>query len=405
MIEKLQKLVNSKRTEIVRWLDLKKSSGVPIYSSYDIRDNGTKAVIVDSNLFPGGFNNLTKDSLGWASCMFEMHISKHTKSKEILIIPEAHTRNKYYLSNLCYIKMALERAGYTVTIGSVREDIVDTIEVDSSCGSTLTLERMKNENGKLETKSFKDGIILLNNDFSVSAPPLLYNVKNPIMPHLDLGWFQRQKSNHFKHMNAIVKEFSDFIDIDPWLLSPATEHVNKVDFGERKNIDKIAQKVDEVILKTKKKYDEYGITEEPFAFVKDNSGTYGMGTLSLHSGRELLDANGKRRRRMKKGKQGSTISSVIVQEGISTKHKVNGSTAEPVLYSVGGKVVGGFMRIHDTKDAKGSLNAPGQKFDILLKDNITRPIVDFVHTDVELSIYEILADLATIAAGREMQEL
>ena len=153
-----------------------------------------------------------------------------------------------------------------------------------------------------------------------------------------------------------------------------------------------------------KKYDEYKITEKPYVFVKDNSGTYGMGILSVHSGQELLDLNSKERRSMKSGKERNPINSVIVQEGISTKYKVNGGTAEPVLYMIGGKTVGGFMRIHDEKDEKTSLNAPGSKFDVLLREKLTKPILDFVDEKDELSIYSVLATIGSIAIGYEMKE-
>ena len=63
------------------------------------------------------------------------------------------------------------------------------------------------------------------------------------------------------------------------------------------------------------------------------------------------------------------------------------------------------MRMHDSKDEKASLNAPDAKFDVLLKDNITRPIIDFVDENKELSLYALLANIANIAIGKEMEEV
>ena len=37
---------------------MKENIPLPIYGSFDIRDAGWKAVVVDSNAFPAGFNNL-----------------------------------------------------------------------------------------------------------------------------------------------------------------------------------------------------------------------------------------------------------------------------------------------------------------------------------------------------------
>ncbi|MAE42928.1 glutamate--cysteine ligase [Candidatus Woesearchaeota archaeon] len=406
MIESLQRLVNEKREEVIQWVDKKrKEVTLPINSSFDIRDNGIKASIVDSNLFPAGFNNLSWESKKLASEYFKQFIPSICETKNILVIPEAHTRNLFYLSNLNSLREILINAGYNVVLGSIRGDIEETLEVVDSNKQKLTLEKMKHVNGNIQTKSFEKGLILLNNDFSVKAPELLNDVKECITPPLKLGWMHRKKSNHFKHFCKLIKEFSDNVGIDDWILCPRTKEVDDINFGTGKNIEKVAEVVDKIIAESKEKYEKYGVDEKPYVFVKDNSGTYGMGIISVHSGKEILELNSKQRRKMKAGKKKSLINSVIVQDGISTKYKVNGRSAEPVLYSVGGRNVGGFMRMHDSKDEKASLNAPDAKFDVLLKDNITRPIIDFVDENKELSLYALLANIANIAIGKEMEEV
>jgi len=406
MIEEIQNTINDKRNEIISWVEEKrKEVSTPIYSSFDIRDNGIKATIVDSNLFPAGFNNLSWESKRLASEYFRQFIPTLCKSKNILIVPEAHTRNLFYLSNLHALHSILSGAGYKVTLGSIREDIEDTLIVKDSCDHPLSLEKMNNVGGKLQTKSFKEGMILLNNDFSVQVPKLLENVKECIAPPLQLGWLHRKKSNHFYHFCKLIDEFCDKMGIDKFLLCPLTREVNEIDFTSGLNIDKIAEEVDKIISILEKKYDEYKIKEKPYVFVKDNSGTYGMGIFSVHSGKEVMELNSKQRRKMKSGKEKSTINSVIIQDGISTKYKFNGASAEPVLYSVCGKIVGGFMRMHDEKDEKSSLNAPGAKFDVLLRDNITKPIIDFVDENRELSLYTLLTNMGNIAIGKEMEEI
>lgn len=406
MIHDIQKLINEKRDDIIRWVDNKRSEiSLPIYSSFDIRDSGKKATIVDSNLFPAGFNNLPSESKDLASKYFKEAVPELCRCNDVLIIPEAHTRNLFYLSNLNCLKKIINGAGYNAILGSIREDIDEILEVEDSNGEKLILERMNNVDGKLQTKSFKKGLILLNNDFSVEAPELLRNVKECITPSLKLGWMHRRKNNYFRHFCRLITEFSGDVGIDEWILCPKTKEVNDIDFISGKNIDKVAEAVDYIISTTREKYDEYGIREKPYAFIKDNSGTYGLGIIAVSSGKEVLELNSKQRRRMKAGKQSVPINSVIVQEGITTKFKVEGKPAEPVIYTVGGKVVGGFMRIHDERDEKTSLNAPGAKFDVLLRDKITRPIVDFVDEKKELSLYVLLASIGNIAVGHEMGEI
>jgi len=406
MIDNLHEILNEKRIDVKSWVDAQlKDKPVPIYSSFDIRDNGIKASIVDSNLFPAGFNNLTNESQYSASLHFKKIIPTLCQSKAILIIPEAHTRNLYYLSNLNTLKKIIENAGYKVIIGSIREDIDETLTVNDSDGRELTLEKMKNAKGILKTKNFDHGLILLNNDFSTPAPELLAQVKECIAPPIKLGWTHRKKMSFFKHFCKLAHSFGEEMKFDHWLICPATKEINDIDFSTGKNIDAIAQETDEMIDGIQKKYDEYKIKEKPFVFIKDNSGTYGMGIITVSSGKDVLELNSKERRSMKSGKEQNPINSVIVQEGIATKHTVNEGTAEPVLYCVGGNVVGGFMRIHNEKDEKSSLNAPGAKFDVLLRDHITRPIVDFIDEKDALSLYSVLAHLGTIAISKEMEEV
>jgi len=406
MIQELQNLINSRRKEVISWVKEERSKvPMPVYSSFDIRDNGTKASIVDSNLFPAGFNNLSWESCKLASEYFKIFLPTLCKTKNILIVPEAHTRNLFYLSNLNSLKKILEDADYKVSLGSVRDDIDDTLEVKDSDNNPLILEKMKNINGKLTTKSFGCGMILLNNDFSTRAPDLLKNVTECIAPPIKLGWLHRKKSHHFSYFCKLINEFSQKMDIDDWLLCPRTHEVDDIDFMTGKNVEKIAKIADKIISESKEKYKKYGVSGKPHVFVKDNSGTYGMGVFSAYSGKEILELNSKQRRKMKSGKEKSQISSVIIQDGISTRFNVKSHAAEPVLYSVAGKVVGGFMRIHDSKDNEQSLNAPGAKFDVLLKDNITKPIIDFIGDNSQISLYSLLANIANIAIGKEMKNL
>jgi len=67
---------------------------------------------------------------------------------------------------------------------------------------------MKNVNGKLTTKSFDCGMVLLNNDFSTEAPSLLKDVSECIAPPIKLGWLHRKKSHHFKHFCKLINQFS-----------------------------------------------------------------------------------------------------------------------------------------------------------------------------------------------------
>ena len=70
----------------------------PFYTSVDLRNAGYKLAPVDTNLFPAGFNNL--NPAFEALCIQAVQLAVERLSHQvdrILIIPENHTRNLFYL--------------------------------------------------------------------------------------------------------------------------------------------------------------------------------------------------------------------------------------------------------------------------------------------------------------------
>ena len=107
------------------------------------------------------------------------------------------------------------------------------------------------------------------------------------------------------------------------------------------------------------KYRQHSITEEPYVFVKNNSGTYGLGVVEARKGQDVESWNYKSKKKMKASKGGGGISEVIFQEGIPSALREDNATAEPVIYMVGSELAGGFLRTHEKKDSHQSLNSPG----------------------------------------------
>ena len=70
----------------------------PFYSSVDLRNAGYKLAPVDTNLFPGGFNNLNPAFRPLCVQAAMTAIEKVCpEAKNLLLIPENHTRNLHYL--------------------------------------------------------------------------------------------------------------------------------------------------------------------------------------------------------------------------------------------------------------------------------------------------------------------
>ena len=50
--------------------------------------------------------------------------------------------------------------------------------------------------------------------------------------------------------------------------------------------------------KVQKKYQEYGVAEDPYCYIKADNGTYGIAVWPVFSGTEVLEINKKERNKM-----------------------------------------------------------------------------------------------------------
>ena len=67
----------------------------PFYGSVDLRNSGFKLAPVDTNLFPGGFNNLNPDFHALCVQAAMTAVEKICPdARDALLIPENHTRNR-----------------------------------------------------------------------------------------------------------------------------------------------------------------------------------------------------------------------------------------------------------------------------------------------------------------------
>jgi len=404
----LQDYLKTQEKEITTWYKRKinyfneKNVLLPVFSSFDIRGNGHKVSIVDSNVFPSGFNNLDSSSRKYASTQFLNYLSSISHERYILIITENHTRNTYYFSNIKTLSHILTQAGFKTFLGFIEEngDPHPRIVMDNN-GTSLELERIIRNGNSIHTKSFCNGIILLNNDFSVKRPEILDNINQLVLPPISLGWFNRKKSTHFRCFTKYLKEIASFISFDPWLLDTFSTHVDNINFKEKDSLHDVAEAVDFIIDKISLKFKEYHINEKPLVFIKNNSGTYGLGIISVSSGKEIKHLNSKNRKKMILGKERSRIDSVLIQEGITSKYTVDNCPAEPVIYNVGGKVVGGFMRVNRLQDKYKNLNTRGMFFKEIIENDLTRSLI---LKNGEFSLYSMLTMIANLAIADECHQ-
>ena len=394
---------------IEHWLRKKwRDYTLPFYCSVDLRNSGFKLAPVDTNLFPGGFNNLNPAFTPLCVHAMMSAVEKICPdAHSILLIPENHTRNIFYLQNIAALQNIMRHAGMDVRIGSLLPEITTPTKIDLPDGQSLTLEPIERKNNRLGVANFDPCTVLLNNDLSTGTPEILKNLDQVVIPPLHAGWATRQKSKHFSAYNKIANEFAELIDIDPWLINPLFASCGQINFQEQQGIDCMANAADKILSELKEKYAQYSVKEEPFVIIKADSGTYGMGIMTIKNGADIQTLNRKQRNKMAVVKEGLKVSNVLVQEGVYTFENINQAVAEPVIYMIDHFVVGGFYRVHTGRGTNENLNAPGMHFVPLAFEATCLPPNQAAlqnSTPNRFYAYGVVARLALLAAALELEK-
>jgi len=405
----LEKHLLDHRTEIESWFRKQFiSTPAPFYASVDLRNAGYKLAPVDTNLFPAGFNNLHPDLRSLAVHAAQTAVTQICPIADgILLIPENHTRNTFYLENVFALKSILETAGYEVKIGSLLEDLTEPMDIELPSGNTLTLKPLIRKEDKVGVEDFFPCAVLLNNDLSGGRPKILEGIDQMLLPPMELGWANRYKNQHFKHYAEVTQVFAELIDIDPWLITPTSVACGPINFKERTGLEALAASVNNVLKDTQNYYDTHDISCKPFVIVKSDSGTYGMAIMSVNTPEDILNLNRKQRNKMASVKEGLHVEQMLVQEGVYTFETLEQAVAEPVVYMIGSHVVGGFYRVHTGKTATDNLNSPGMHFEPLsFEESCVVPDENQAPdaSPNRFYAYGVIARLALLAAARELAE-
>ena len=409
-LQELERVVLAKRPEIERWFRGQWSAHeVAFYCSVDLRNSGFKLAPVDTNLFPGGFNNLNPEFL--PLCVHAaMSAVEHlcSDAQGFLLVPENHTRNLNYLQNVAVLRRILQGAGLTVRVASLIPELREPTEIVTSAGEKLLLEPLERRGNRIGVAGFDPCAVLLNNDLSAGVPAILEGIEQPIVPPLVAGWTTRRKSHHFHAYDRVAEEFARLIGIDPWVVNPIFSQCGKVNFTQKEGEDCLAANVEFVLAEVREKYRQYGITEPPFAIVKADAGTYGMGIMTVKSVDDVRNLNRKTRNKMAVIKEGQPVHEVIIQEGVYTFESVEGAVAEPVVYMIDQFVVGGFYRVHQGRGIDENLNSPGAQYaHLAFETDCHTPDCGGKPGDPpnRFYTYGVIARLANLAAAVEVEEL
>lgn len=410
---KLEEQLLSRCDAIEKWFESHwKLTVPPIYGSVDLRNAGFKLAPIDMNLFPAGFNNLNPNFLSISITAAKNILQKIAPStRNILVIPEAHTRNLPYWSNIKTLQKILEQAGFKVKFASLDENLKSAHVIQLEIGDTITIESLVRHGNELFVGEWKPDVILLNNDLSEGIPNILRDLKQPLLPPVELGWSTRLKSVHFRYYAEVASAFAEQFHFDPWLISPFFNYCGKVDFMQQEGLGCVISHAEVLFKEIQKKYDEYHISQQPFLIVKADSGTYGMAVMTVRNIEELKSLNRKQRTKMASTKGGRSVERVIIQEGVHTFETITigdeQAVAEPVIYLWGDHVVGGFYRVHKERGVDENLNAPGMQFEPLAFRKTCHEPSGAMGPDAsenQYYIYGVVAKLSMLAAAQEMKE-
>ena len=236
-------------------------------------------------------------------------------------------------------------------------------------------------------------MILLNNDLTEGIVPGLGTGR--VSPPPVMGWHSRKKSHHYEALSEYVEEIAEMLGVESWNLI-TDWFVSKDKCLDRESCRiELAAEVDEFISKIKQKYTEIGIDREPVVFIKNDSGTYGLGILSVKSGKELLSLSNRKMNKLMYSKGGVDVENFLIQEGVPTRLKTNNDgPVEPVVYLVDGQAASWFYRVNEKKSDIENLNSPSSTFESYSE-------VGHLYGENAHSWHALVAELSMLAMGKE----
>jgi len=398
-LEKIDEVVLLNQDKISDWFKKKEDEvSIPFYTSVDLRVSENKITAVDTNIFPGGFNNLSTTFIDQAAKLTKDYKAKsHSgKIKKVLIVPEFHTRNSFYWDNIRSLVMILQKANLQVRVGLYEGDL-EEYEFIASNNEKVLASKIKRVGDKIFLDDFEPDLVLINNDLSDFSPPILENLDQLVVPPTEVGWHSRKKNIHFEFYNKLVTEFSEILSLDPFNFSLATRLVEDINFDISEDRQRLADLTDEMIRELVGHYN----VENPLIFIKNNTGTYGMAVMQVQKGEELLSLNRDGRKKMKVSKGGSFLKNIILQEGVETIYK----NKEPVYYLINSSLAGGFYRINDSKGSMHNLNTKGMYFKCLCLGQDSQ---ECKNNDCNLYVHpslEVISRIGSLATGYEIDYL
>src|SRR3569833_3939365 len=179
-----------------QWLE----TPAPFYCSVDLRNAGFKLAPVDTNLFPAGFNILNPAFMPLCIQAVQSAIERVCPAAaKLLLIPENHTRNLFYMESGATLADIIRKAGFEVRIGSLLEEIREPTDIHLPSGRRVRLEPLVRDGRSLGVAGYTPFMIRRGGGGAAGRPAGRGGRGRPGGPPRARGWSDRLKSDHFTH--------------------------------------------------------------------------------------------------------------------------------------------------------------------------------------------------------------
>lgn len=336
--------------------------------SFDLRHSGYKIAPVDANLYPAGWHQICESSRPLAIERLRQYVAHEGwQGKSAVLLAESFTRNAPYLENLYVLRELLAAVFERVEVVMYLDALPEAGHNFQTTRGLLPVSRfVLGPSGapRIRGEELTRSVVILATDLS-GGDSFLDGLSVPLSHPRGLGWDQRTKETFFALYNPLAEAAARAQGLDPWSLMVETETVSISSLEDAESLRKLGTVIDAMTARIGEQYRARGIADVPFVAVKSVAGTFGRGVLMLTSAEELEALPLKVRRNLAaaspQARPGQPLA-MLVQEGIYTRDLVRGCPSEPVLYALGGALVGGFYRSHCGKDPATNLNSPGMVF-------------------------------------------
>ena len=169
--------------------------------------------------FPGGFNNLNPAFLPLCVQAIQAAVERVCPdARGVLLVPENHTRNTFYLQNVATLQSILRQAGMRVRIGSLLPEL-DAADDDRAARRRLADARADRAQ-RARASASRTSIPAWCCSTTTCRPARRRSSRTSTSRsrrRSQAGWYNRRKSHHFAVFHEVAKEFATMLGIDPWL--------------------------------------------------------------------------------------------------------------------------------------------------------------------------------------------